>query len=76
MPFDEASVMKKEDKYYILNLLIDSGVVTLNGNKVSTTRPLNPIEAVIVHEHLNKSETKLNTYQTAMAASEFQMIEH
>ncbi|EGR1876400.1 hypothetical protein J9102_004302 [Vibrio vulnificus] len=61
MPFDEASVMKKEDKDYILNLLIDSGVVTLNGNKVSTTRPLNPIETVIVHEHLNKSASKLNT---------------
>ncbi|PSV17309.1 hypothetical protein C0W59_04275 [Photobacterium kishitanii] len=54
MPFDEANTMKKEDKKYILNLLIDSGVVTSNGNKVSFTRPLDPIETVIVHEHLNK----------------------
>lgn len=61
MPFDKADVMKKEDKDYILNLLIDSGVVTLDGNKVSTTRPLDPIEAVIIHEHLTKCETKLST---------------
>ncbi|EAS63582.1 hypothetical protein L4D04_20350 [Photobacterium angustum] len=54
MPFDQVSMMKKEDKNYILNLLIDSGVVTSNGNKVSSTRPLNPIEMIIVHEHLNK----------------------
>ncbi|NVP02508.1 hypothetical protein HWA77_20050 [Photobacterium damselae subsp. damselae] len=54
MPFDQVSMMKKEDKNYILNLLIDSGVVTYNGNKVSSTRPLDPIEMIIVHEHLNK----------------------
>lgn len=53
MPFDESNMMKKEDKAYILNLLINSGVVTFNGKKVSVTRPLNPIEAVIVHEQLN-----------------------
>lgn len=53
MPFYEAATMKKEDKSYILNLLIDSDVVTFNGNKVSATRPLSPIEAVIVQEHIN-----------------------
>lgn len=53
MPFYEAATMKKEDKAYILNLLVDSGVVAFNGNKVSATRPLNPIEAVIVQEHIN-----------------------
>ncbi|MEZ8027463.1 hypothetical protein [Enterovibrio norvegicus] len=54
MPFDEVATMKKEGKTYILNLLTDSGVVKFNGNKVSTTRPLNPIEAVIVQQHLNE----------------------
>ncbi|PSV20676.1 hypothetical protein C0W44_11800 [Photobacterium leiognathi subsp. mandapamensis] len=54
MPFEQVNMMKKEDKNYILNLLIDSGVVTSNGNEVSSTRPLNPIETIIVHEHLDK----------------------
>ncbi|MEZ9591757.1 hypothetical protein AB4302_12425 [Vibrio breoganii] len=53
MPFDEVKMMKEEDKNYILNLLIDSGVVTFNDNKVITTRPLEPIEIVILHEHQN-----------------------
>lgn len=53
MPFDEAAMMKKEDKAYILNLLTNSEVVTFNGDRLSTMRPLNPIESIIVCEHAN-----------------------
>ncbi|QHQ40660.1 hypothetical protein GTQ55_01300 [Microbulbifer hydrolyticus] len=53
MPFDEGRKMEKEDKSYILNLLIDSGVVTFNCKELSATRPLSPIEAVIIYEYLN-----------------------
>lgn len=52
MPYKEASLMKKEDKTYILNLLQESGVLKINAEKVTSTRPLNAIESVIVSEYL------------------------
>lgn len=53
MPFEEVSAMKQEDKIYILNLLINSGVLQVEGSNAQSTRPLNPIEILIVSEHLN-----------------------
>jgi len=52
MPHKEAALMKKEDKEYILNLLLESGVVKFNAENVTTTRPLDPIESVLVSEYL------------------------
>ncbi len=52
MPIEEAASMKKEDKLYIFNLLRESGVLKIDAGEVSSTRPLNPIESVIVSEHL------------------------
>lgn len=56
---EQVSGMVKEDKLYILNLLIDSGVLKIENGKVESTRPLSPIEMVIVSEHV-ESEHSIN----------------
>jgi hypothetical protein len=52
MPHKEAALMKKKDKEYILKLLLESGVLKFNAEKVTSTRPLNAIESVLVSEYL------------------------
>jgi hypothetical protein len=55
MPYKEVASMKEEDKLYILNLLLESGVLNVDGGKVTSTRPLEPIESIIVSEHLTSA---------------------
>jgi hypothetical protein len=52
MPYKEVASMKEEDKLYILNLLLASGVLKIDGKEATATRPLEPIEAIIVSEHM------------------------
>ena len=52
MPYKEVASMKAEDKLYILDFLLESGVVKIDGEKTTSTRPLDPVEAIIITEHL------------------------
>ncbi len=58
MPHKEAALMKKEDKKYILNLLLETGVVKFEEGEFSSTRPLNAIEIVLVSEYLENMKAK------------------
>jgi len=48
MPYKEVASMKAEDKLYILNVLLESGVVNIVGEEMTSTRPLEPVEAIII----------------------------
>ncbi|MBD0412089.1 hypothetical protein [Pseudoalteromonas distincta] len=61
MPYKEVATMNEADKLYILNLLLESGVLKIDGENATSTRPLEPVESIIVSDHLKKISVVSNT---------------